>query len=77
MSRRKDLERFLRLKQENPGYQGFRGGNTVTEKPPPVLESVTCSVCGRKRNVAKDSLPEDRANFVCLNCQESNLPEGG
>ena len=77
MSRRKDLERFLRLKQDNPGYQGFRGGSTVTEKPPPALESVVCSVCDRKRNVASDTIPEDRDNFVCMTCQGSSLAEGG
>ena len=77
MSRRKDLERFLRIKQDNPSYQGFRGANTVTEKAPSALESVTCSVCGRKRNVASDTIPEDRDNFVCMRCQGSSLPEGG
>ncbi len=77
MSRRKDLERFLRLKRDNPNYQGFRGANTVTEKQAPVLESVVCSVCGRKRNVDRDAIPEDRDNFVCIRCQGSGLPEGG
>ena len=77
MSRRKDLERFLRLKQDNPGYQGFRGLDTVTEKPSPALESVVCSVCGRKRNVASDTIPEDRDSFVCISCQGGELPEGG
>ena len=77
MSRRKDLERFLRLKQDNPSYQGFRGGNTVTEAPSPALESVLCSVCGRKRNVASDTIPENRDDFVCMSCQGINLPEGG
>ena len=77
MSRRKDLERFLRLKLDNPDYQGFRGGNTVTEKPALALESVVCSVCGRKRNVASDTIPEDRDSFVCMTCEGSGLPEGG
>ena len=71
MSRRKDLERFLRRKQENPGYQGFRGDQTVTEPTPPALTSAVCSVCGRKRNVASDALPEDPASFVCLTCQDA------
>ena len=71
MSRRKDLERFLRRKQENPGYQGFRGGDTVTEKAQQALVGAVCSVCGRKRNVASDALPEDPAAFVCLTCQEA------
>jgi hypothetical protein len=77
LSRRKDLERFLRLKQDNPSYQGFRGWDTVTEQQPLALESVVCSVCGRKRNVANDTIPEDPDNFVCMSCQGSSLPEGG
>ena len=77
MSRRKDLERYRRLKQDNPDYLGFRGADTVTEMQAAALESVTCSVCGRKRNVTSDTIPADRESFVCLNCQESSLPEGG
>ena len=41
---RKDRERFLRLKEANPDYQGFRGAATVTAPPPPpapLTESVT------------------------------------
>ena len=64
------MERLLHLKQQNPDYVGFRGANTVKEKPPPALESVVCSVCQRRRNVASDLLPEDRSSFVCLTCQE-------
>ena len=70
---RKDRERFLRMKAENPDYQGFRGVATVTAPPPPpapVTESVACSVCSRRRNVNVDSLPDDRSSYVCLRCQE-------
>ena len=70
MSRRKDQERFARLKDQNSAYQGFRGPNTQTEKPVDVLETVVCSVCNRKRNVPVTSLPDDRESFVCLGCQE-------
>ena len=77
MSRRKDLERYLRLKRDNPDYSGFRGANTLAERPAQALESVLCSVCGRKRNVTSDTIPADRDSFVCLNCQGSSLPEGG
>lgn len=70
MSRRKDQERFLRLKAENPDYTGFRGGNTVTAKAQVALESVICSVCQRKRNVAVDTLPSDRQTYVCQRCQD-------
>ena len=70
MSRRKDLERYLRLKEQNPGYAGFRGVSTATERPAADLVSIVCSVCQRKRNVASDTLPEDRSTFVCRSCQD-------
>ena len=75
MSRRKDIERFSRLKQQNPNYMGFRGANTDAAPPPPALESVVCSQCHRKRNVASDTLPEDRSSFVCMSCQELTAAE--
>ena len=70
---RKDRERFLRMKADDPDYQGFRGAATMTPAPPPpapATESVTCSVCNRRRNVNVDSLPEDRNTYVCLRCQD-------
>jgi DNA-directed RNA polymerase subunit RPC12/RpoP len=70
---RKDRERFLRIKEANPSYQGFRGAATVAtppRPPQPVTESVTCSNCGRRRNVNVDTLPEDRSTYVCLRCQD-------
>ena len=75
MSRRKDQERFERLKARNSGYQGFRGPDTQTAKPADVLETVECSICNRKRNVSVNSLPDDRANFVCRGCQEEQAAE--
>lgn len=71
MSRRKDMERFLRRKQQNQDYVGFRGGGTATAPEPVALESVVCSVCQRKRNVEVDTIPEDRSTFVCVSCQGS------
>lgn len=72
MSRRKDRERFSRMKEQNPDYTGFRGADTVVAAPPPppVLQSVVCSVCQRRRNVPVETLPADRAEYVCLRCQE-------
>ena len=75
---RKDRERFLRLKEANSEYQGFRGAETVTAPAPPpapITESVTCTSCGRKRNVNVDTLPEDRSTFVCIGCQEEQIPD--
>ena len=73
MSRRKDRERLLRMKERNPGYVGFRGAETAAVLPPPAepapaLESVTCSVCQRKRNVPANAVPVNRAEYVCLSC---------
>ena len=70
MSRRKDQERFTRLKEQNPDYVGFRGPNTTPARPAVALETVDCSVCQRKRNVPSDTIPADRSSFVCLSCQE-------
>ena len=75
MSRRKDRERYLSLKEQNPDYVGFRGADTGPPiPPPPVLESAVCSICGRTRNVPADSLPPDLIDFVCIRCQEERPP---
>ena len=75
---RKDRERFLQLQEQNPDYVGFRGSNTVvTRVAPPTTETVVCSVCQRKRNVATDSLPEDISTYVCLRCQDDYAKDAG
>jgi len=71
LSRRKDMERYLRRKQQNADYVGFRGVGTSAAPVTVALESVVCSVCQRKRNVEVDTLPEDRSIFVCMSCQET------
>ena len=75
MSRRKDQERFERLKARNSEYRGFRGPDTQTAKLEVVLETAVCSNCNRKRNVPVTSLPDDRASFVCRVCQEEQAAE--
>ena len=70
MSRSKDVERFRRLREQNPNYVGFRGANTAPARPAPSLETMVCSVCNRKRNVDSHSLPADRSEYVCLRCAE-------
>ena len=76
MSKRKDRERFLAQKEQNPDYTGFRGhgqnGGATTEAP---LESVTCSRCGRRRNVAAGVALEHPDDYVCATCQEELAPE--
>jgi hypothetical protein len=71
---RKDRERFQRNRDSNPNYVGYRGLDTVTVHPPSPetkMETVVCSVCNRKRNIASDSLPDDISTFVCLSCQSA------
>jgi len=71
LSRRKDRERFSAMKRLDPDYQGFRGyeqeptraGNTP-------LETITCSVCGRRRNVPAGIAREQGDSYVCLSCRE-------
>ncbi len=71
MSRRKDRERFLELKQQNPGYLGFRGNASVAvAAPAPEFISVLCTVCQRKRNVPVESVSGAGEDFVCIRCQD-------
>ena len=70
MSRRKDRERFLQLKQQNPGYLGFRGNApAAVAAPVPELTSMLCTVCQRKRNVPVESVSGVDEDFVCIRCQ--------
>ena len=53
MSRRKDRERYLDRKHTNPEYDGFRGLESEPDRAGKTpLRTVTCSICGRRRNVA-------------------------
>ena len=71
MSRRKDKERFLANRRQNPDYKGFRGyasdparvGNTP-------LVPVTCTVCGKKRNVPVGIADEQGEGYVCMTCRD-------
>ena len=71
MSRRKDRERFASMKASNSQYQGFRGhdqeGHGPAEEP---MTSLTCTVCGRKRNVLREEATEQGVGYVCLTCRE-------
>ena len=76
MSRRKDRERYEDLRRVNPEYSGFRGyegepgraGNTPHQ-------TMTCSVCGRKRNVPLGIAQEQGESYVCMTCMEEASAE--
>ena len=71
MSRRKDRERFEAMKGLDPDYKGFRGFASEPDRPGKTpLEAVTCSVCGRKRNVPRGVAVEQGDRYVCATCRE-------
>ncbi len=73
MSKRKDRERFMAMKRANPDYVGFRGHISAADRPGPSdVLSLTCSVCGRKRNVPAGEKVEDPTKYVCLSCREKS-----
>ena len=79
MSRRKDRERFMAMRRLNPDYVGFRGYDTPAQTSGPPLEKVTCSSCGRVRNVPVGVAAEHPDDYVCATCQEEteeNTQEG-
>ena len=71
MSRRKDMERFMDRRRLNPEYVGFRGYESEPDKAGNTpLQTVTCSVCGRRRNVAVGTAMEEGDSYICLSCRE-------
>ena len=77
MSRRKDRARFESMKRLDPDYKGFRGRAREPNRPGRApLVAVTCSVCGRKRNVPRGIALEQGGNYVCSRCiEEGKGPE--
>jgi hypothetical protein len=74
MSRRKNRERFEAMRRLDPDYHGFRGhGNEPSKAGNAPLEAVTCSVCGRKKNVPRGVAVEQGDRFVCARCQEEGV----
>ena len=72
MSRRKNRERFEAMKHLNPAYEGFRGHDVEPNRPVQTpLQGVTCTVCGRKRNVPAGIAAEQGEGYVCQTCQEA------
>lgn len=70
MSRRKDRDRYLARRQQNPGYKGFRGYETDPSRTRNVpLVALNCCVCGKKRNVAVGIAEQQRETYVCITCE--------
>ena len=71
MGRRADRERFEAMKRLDPDYKGFRGRrNEPNRRGKTPLESVTCSVCGRKRNIPRGIALEQGGSYVCSTCSD-------
>ena len=75
MSRRKDKERFQAMRHMDPDYSGFRGYGAEPSQGNVPLESVSCTVCGRTRNVPRGIAVEQRDNYICSNCLEKQDEE--
>lgn len=72
MSRRRDRERFADMKCQNPQYRGFRGHAVEhTGVQSVALHSMTCSLCGRKRNVPVEDATGGGGEYICLSCRGS------
>ena len=65
------------MKGLDPDYKGFRGFTSEPDRPGKTpLEAVTCSVCGRKRNVPRGVAVEQGDRYVCATCrEEGRVPE--
>ena len=65
------------MKGLDPDYMGFRGSrNEPTTPGRTPLEPVTCTVCGRKRNVPRGVALAQGDAFVCSSCrEEGRAPE--
>lgn len=59
------------MKRLDPGYKGFRGQGQQPNGDDAALQSVTCSICGRIRNVAAEVATEEADSYVCLSCREA------
>ena len=59
------------MRRLDPDYRGFRGGQGEPDRPGTApLQPVTCSVCGRKRNVPRGVALEHGDRYVCIRCRE-------
>ena len=61
----------MSMKQLNPDYTGFRGyAAESTDSDQTALEKVTCSLCGRVRNIPSGVAMQHKDDYVCATCQE-------
>lgn len=71
MTRSKDRLRYGAMKRLNPDYHGFRGYGQEPDRPGQTpLETVTCTACGRRRNVPVGVAVEQGDAFVCQSCRD-------
>lgn len=71
MSRKKDRQRYEAMKRLNPDYKGFRGHLLEPDRPGQTpLAALTCTVCGRKRNIPLGVAVAQGDQFVCQTCTD-------
>jgi len=71
LSRRKDRDRLEAMRRLDPDYKGFRGSGVEPSRPGNVpLEAVTCTICGRKRNVPRGVAQEQGDRYLCISCTD-------
>jgi hypothetical protein len=59
------------MKRAHPEYVGFRGREHEPVNPEDTpLIAVTCSRCGRRRNVPSGLVQGKVDSYVCQSCQE-------
>ena len=63
------------MRRLDPDYRGFRGREREPNRSGNApLQAVTCSVCGRKRNVPRGVAEERGDSYVCSRCAEDEAP---
>ena len=61
----------MALKGQNSRYRGFRGYYEDNPLQPEPLQAVTCTLCGRRRNVSPEVAQAQPEGYVCLSCREA------
>jgi hypothetical protein len=63
------------MQRMDPDYRGFRGYAEEPSLGNVPLESVSCTICGRTRNVPRGIAVEQRDSYVCSSCLEKQNEE--